>query len=51
MSNPIGEFFGGKHHSTVIHAIQTVEDIIPFDASVKNKLKELKTIVSMKIDR
>jgi len=43
----IGHFFGGRDHSTVIYACQTVEDLIEtdkqFKAYVQDILKKLKT--------
>jgi|694.fasta_scaffold45531_3 chromosomal replication initiator protein len=38
----IGYHFGGRDHSTVIHAIQTVNDLIDFDRDVAGHVKELK---------
>jgi chromosomal replication initiator protein len=38
----IGYHFGGRDHSTVIHAIQTVNDLIDFDRDVASHVKELK---------
>jgi chromosomal replication initiator protein len=44
----IGEFFGGRDHSTVIYACQTVEDLIEtdkkFKSYVQDILKRLKTV-------
>ena len=37
----IGYHFGGRDHSTVIHAIQTVNDLIDFDRDVAGHVKEL----------
>jgi chromosomal replication initiator protein len=38
----IGYHFGGRDHSTVIHAVQTVNDMIETDASFRNSVNELK---------
>jgi chromosomal replication initiator protein len=38
----IGYHFGGRDHSTVIHAIQTVNDLIDFNRDVAGHVKELK---------
>lgn len=50
----IGQNFGGRDHSTVIHALEAVEDMIKLDASIKNQVDELnrklKTRVSGRAD-
>ncbi|TDQ15149.1 chromosomal replication initiator protein [Algoriphagus boseongensis] len=38
----IGYHFGGRDHSTVIHAVQTVNDMMETDASFRNSVNELK---------
>ncbi|GMQ27084.1 chromosomal replication initiator protein DnaA [Algoriphagus sp. oki45] len=38
----IGYHFGGRDHSTVIHAIQTVNDMMETDSSFRNSVNELK---------
>lgn len=37
----IGEYFGGRDHSTVIHAIQAVNDLIETDNRFKTSIQEL----------
>lgn len=37
----IGENFGGRDHSTVIHALESVEDMMKTDANFKNTVDEL----------
>jgi chromosomal replication initiator protein len=37
----IGENFGGRDHSTVIHALESVEDMMKTDANYKNGVEEL----------
>lgn len=37
----IGENFGGRDHSTVIHALESVEDMMKTDANFKNSIEEL----------
>ncbi len=37
----IGENFGGRDHSTVIHALESVEDMMKTDANFKNSVDEL----------
>ncbi len=38
----IGYHFGGRDHSTVIHAIQTINDLIDTDREIAKSVKELK---------
>ncbi len=38
----IGLHFGGRDHSTVIHAINTIEELIQKDANLKNQLEAMK---------
>ena len=44
----IGSHFGGRDHSTVIHALQSVSDMIDTDARFRSSVKELKKKFSMK---
>ncbi|MCU0399623.1 MAG: chromosomal replication initiator protein DnaA [Algoriphagus sp.] len=44
----IGYHFGGRDHSTVIHAVQTVNDMIDTDASFRNVVNELKKKFKMR---
>ncbi len=37
----IGENFGGRDHSTVIHALESVEDMMKTDVNFKNSVDEL----------
>ena len=37
----IGENFGGRDHSTVIHALESVDDMMKVDANFKNQVEEL----------
>ena len=37
----IGEKFGGKDHSTVIHAVNKIERLIKDDLSIKNTINSL----------
>ena len=37
----IGAYFGGRDHSTVIHACQTVNDLIDTDKRFKEDVEEL----------
>ena len=39
--NHIGEFFGGRDHTTVIHAIQTIKDLTDVDQDFRSKLEGL----------
>ena len=42
----IGKHFGGRDHSTVIHACQTVQDLMETDNRFKNKVNELEKLIS-----
>ncbi|MCE7055804.1 chromosomal replication initiator protein DnaA [Algoriphagus sp. AGSA1] len=44
----IGYHFGGRDHSTVIHAVQTVNDMMETDTSFKNAVLELKKKFKMR---
>ncbi|MDR7129474.1 chromosomal replication initiator protein [Algoriphagus sp. 4150] len=44
----IGYHFGGRDHSTVIHAVQTVNDIMETDSSFRNAVLELKKKFKMR---
>jgi chromosomal replication initiator protein len=37
----IGTHFGGRDHSTVIHACQTVNDLMDTDKKFKNDVEEI----------
>jgi chromosomal replication initiator protein len=44
----IGYHFGGRDHSTVIHAVQSVNDMIDTDTKFKSSIEELKKKLKMK---
>ena len=44
----IGYHFGGRDHSTVIHAVQAVNDMMDTDSKMKNAIEELKKKLKMK---
>jgi chromosomal replication initiator protein len=44
----IGYHFGGRDHSTVIHAIHSVEDMIETDSRFKNSVEEIKKKLKMR---
>lgn len=44
----IGNFFGGKDHSTVIHAIKKIERMIDKDLYIKNSIKSIKMKLGIK---
>ncbi len=44
----IGYHFGGRDHSTVIHAVQTVNDQIDMDESFRNNIEALKKKLKLK---
>ncbi len=43
----IGKQFGGRDHSTVIHACQTVQDLMQTDNKFKVKVQELEKIINI----
>ncbi|MBK5279118.1 MAG: chromosomal replication initiator protein DnaA [Bacteroidia bacterium] len=45
----IGQNFGGRDHSTVIHALESVEDMMKTDANFKNSVDELTKKLKMRI--
>ena len=45
----IGENFGGRDHSTVIHALESVEDMMKTDASFKNSVDELSKKLKLRV--
>ncbi len=44
----IGYHFGGRDHSTVIHAVQSVNDMMDTNANFKSSMEELKKKLKMK---
>jgi len=44
----IGYHFGGRDHSTVIHAVQSVNDTIDVDGNFRNAIKELREKLKIK---
>lgn len=44
----IGYHFGGRDHSTVIHAVHTVNDLMETDSSFRNAINELKKKFKMR---
>ncbi len=45
----IGQNFGGRDHSTVIHALESVEDMMKTDPNFKNSVDELSKKLKMRI--
>jgi len=45
----IGENFGGRDHSTVIHALESVEDMMKADPNFKNSVEELTKKLKMRM--
>ncbi len=43
----IGEHFGGRDHTTVIHSLNTVKDLMQFDTNYKDTVIELEQIVRL----
>ena len=46
----IGVHFGNRDHSTVIHALQTVSDLIETDKSFKQNVSEIRKRISMELN-
>lgn len=44
----IGYHFGGRDHSTVIHAVQSVNNMVETDARFRNQMQELQKKLKMK---
>ncbi len=44
----IGYHFGGRDHSTVIHAVQSVNDMIDTNANFRNSVGDLKEKLKIK---
>ena len=42
----IGKAFGGKDHTTVIHAVKKIESILEIDQKLKKQIFELKESIS-----
>lgn len=45
----IGYHFGGRDHSTVIHSVQTVSDLIDTDKKFKASIQELQKKFKVKV--
>jgi chromosomal replication initiator protein len=45
----IGENFGGRDHSTVIHALESVEDLMKTDSNFKSSVDELNKKLKMRM--
>jgi len=43
----IGKHFGGYDHSTVLHALKAVEDMLDTDPDFRNVVEELKVRVQV----
>lgn len=43
----IGEHFGGRDHTTVIHSCQTVKDLMDTDSLIRDQVKELQQKVQL----
>jgi len=42
----IGGFFGGRDHSTVLHSIRKVEELVEADADIKERIERLSGVLS-----
>ena len=45
----IGKHFGNRDHSTVIHACQTVNDLVETDKEYSNLMNELQKIININL--
>ena len=45
----IGAYFGGRDHSTVIHAVQSMEDMMDTNSHFKSQIEELRKKLKMKV--
>lgn len=45
----LGKFFGGRDHSTVIHACKQVQNLMDSDAKYRDHVKELEKLVSINL--
>ena len=45
----IGAYFGGRDHSTVIHAVQSVDDMMDTNSHFKSQIESLRKKLKMKI--
>jgi chromosomal replication initiator protein len=43
----IGDHFGGRDHTTVIHSCQTVKDLMDTDVMIREHVKELQQKVQL----
>ena len=43
----IGDFFGGRDHSTVIHSNQAIENLIETDEDFSESVKEIKKVIEL----
>jgi chromosomal replication initiator protein len=43
----IGDHFGGRDHTTVIHSCQTVKDLMDTDVMIREQVKELQQKVQL----
>ena len=45
----LGMKFGGKDHSTVVHAVQKIERLLPNDSSLKSEISSLEKILQIEL--
>jgi chromosomal replication initiator protein len=43
----IGQYFGGRDHSTVIHACQRLEALLPHEAELRLNLSQIESALSV----
>ena len=46
----IGETFGGRDHSTVIHAVKTIRDLMETDVFIKEAQEELEKKIRLSLN-
>ena len=47
--NEIGAHLGGKHHSTIIHSIETVHNLMEWDKQFNKEIKKVAELVSIEL--
>ena len=47
----IGQYFGGRDHSTVIHALQAVNDMFVTVPKFKSSMEELKRKIKLRLPK
>ncbi|MEL6413198.1 MAG: helix-turn-helix domain-containing protein, partial [Bacteroidota bacterium] len=45
----IGDYFGGRDHSTVIHALQTINDLLDTNPPFRRSLEDLQHKIKLQV--